>query len=193
MGKTLFFEGPIRIGKSTFLRDEINRKGIPFCGFVVARIYQEDQIVGYQSIAIQNEPAPSVDQAYYPNIPGLFLHRKKEDVSILEKTLLTTEQYSHEETTNFILLDEIGGVELLSDSFMSTLIRLLDSSLPIIGILKSRENLKRTVSKLHLPEEYLKRHQALTDIVLRKGNIHSVNQNTVSSIQQKTSFFLEAL
>lgn len=52
-----------------------------------------------------------------------------------------------------LVLDEIGGIELASTEFYEALFRVLESDVPIIGVLKSQEALKIMSDKLCLPQK----------------------------------------
>ena len=62
---------------------------------------------------------------------------------------------------DFVILDEIGGFEVLSDSFMEALMKLLESDIPCIGVMKGAGPAGRMIKNLGLGEEYVKRAEQL--------------------------------
>ena len=64
------------------------------------------------------------------------------------------------------MLDEIGGIELLSPEFSGALYRLLESDVPIIGVLKSADSAKTMVKALGMYEEFLPAAERLRDFLL---------------------------
>ena len=62
---------------------------------------------------------------------------------------------------NILLLDEIGGIELLNPNFVSALDALLKTDIPILGVLKGEGPAGALIEALGLTEEYENAAQAL--------------------------------
>ena len=60
-----------------------------------------------------------------------------------------------------VILDEIGGFEMLSDSFMDALMHLLESETPIIGVMKGEEPAGKMIQKLGLGDHYVQKAELL--------------------------------
>ena len=135
----LLLEGPSGVGKTTLL---LNRLGF-LCkeagGFVTQRMVDEAGVTrGFCLTA-----AKSADTSHIPyreDQPGVFLKCGAEIPA--EKVFLSTgmELLKNAEDCPFILLDEIGGMELLEPVFFFRLIELFSKNTPCIGVLKSTQN-----------------------------------------------------
>ena len=62
---------------------------------------------------------------------------------------------------DYVLLDEIGGFEVLSDAFMEALMQLLESGTPCIGVMKGVAPASKMIQKLGLGEAYVQRAESL--------------------------------
>ena len=70
----------------------------------------------------------------------------------------------------FVVLDEIGGAELLSDRFLEALMELLKSDVPCIGVVKGAEPAGRMIRKLGLGEAYGQRAEKLRQWIRQDEN-----------------------
>ena len=62
---------------------------------------------------------------------------------------------------DFIILDEIGGFEMLSDTFLKALMETLESGLPCIGVMKGAGPASKMIQKLGLGDAYVQRAEEL--------------------------------
>ena len=62
---------------------------------------------------------------------------------------------------DYVILDEIGGFEVLSDAFMAALMSLLESEIPCIGVMKGAGPASKMIQKLGLGEAYVQRAESL--------------------------------
>lgn len=62
---------------------------------------------------------------------------------------------------DFILLDEIGGFEMLSDTFLKALMETLESGIPCIGVMKGAGPASKMIQKLGLGDAYVQRAEEL--------------------------------
>ena len=69
-----------------------------------------------------------------------------------------------------VILDEIGGLELLSPEFSGALYRLLESDVPIIGVLKSPESAETMVKAQGMYREFLPAAERLRAFLLSDRN-----------------------
>lgn len=188
MPHLLFFQGPVRIGKSTCLRNVINRKTTQICGFTVQRILHNGTITGYQAHVTHQEPLPLIELEHHPSLPNIFLSNGQKDIAVLEKTIAQTEECATH--SKLVVLDEIGGIELTSPLFVNSLFRLLSKGIPCIGIVKSRENLQHTASTFQLQQPYLQKHAQLLSLIQQNGSLHTITPSTLHSIEEHTLSFL---
>lgn len=61
----------------------------------------------------------------------------------------------------FAVLDEIGGIELLDERFVSALDRLFESGTPCIGVMKGPGPASMLIQRLELTEQYETAHREL--------------------------------
>ena len=86
-----------------------------------------------------------------------------------------------------ILLDEIGGVDLLSPPFYAGLCQLFTQPGKIIGVFKSTVNYKR--QKQHQHFDVTERRQALLQLIDRQqGSVVPVTTNQTAIYQQLNQF-----
>lgn len=62
---------------------------------------------------------------------------------------------------DFVILDEIGGFEVLSDVFMEALMKLLESDIPCIGVMKGVAPASKMIQKLGLGDVYVRKAEQL--------------------------------
>ena len=62
---------------------------------------------------------------------------------------------------DFVILDEIGGFEVLSDVFMEALMKLLESGIPCIGVMKGVAPASKMIQKLGLGDVYVRKAEQL--------------------------------
>ena len=186
----LFIQGQARIGKSTILRKVIEPVALDIVGFVTQRIMRNESIVGYRALSATGA-LPSLETVYDANEQGVFLLKGRMDISVLEMVISQVEQSVKSQNCGLVLLDEIGGVELKSDIFKGSLLRILNSNKPCIGVWKSALNLSHTMSMLNLDNEYLSSHEELERIICSKGELLSVTNENKSSIQEYLRHYVQ--
>ena len=71
---------------------------------------------------------------------------------------------------DYVILDEIGGFEVLSDRFLDVLMNLLKSDIPIIGVMKGEGPASKMIQKLGLGEVYLQRADGLRQWMYQDGD-----------------------
>jgi nucleoside-triphosphatase len=188
----LFFQGPMRIGKSTCLREIINSSSYNICGFAVQRMMDKNQqAIGYQAAVLLREPVPPVDIEYQPSLPNVFLMNGKKDIGVLEQVITKVEQTAEKnKEIDFIVLDEIGGFELSSKVFMQSLTHILTMGIPCIGILKFRKNLEHLESVMGGQDTYSKEHAQLASCIQQNGRIRTIYENNLGIMKEEVSDFL---
>lgn len=152
MRTNLFFEGPVRTGKSTILRHALLPYLPDLGGFVVQRLLDPDGVpIAYRLMGMEEIRRAGCDSetrflsvdAPYPQpedeaLSNIFLWSspRRFDATVFETFGVECLQSS---TNKVILLDEIGGVDLLCPGFLDALRTVLRSATPCIGILKELE------------------------------------------------------
>jgi nucleoside-triphosphatase len=151
----LFIEGDIGIGKSTIIREAV----LPYIkevgGFFTLKIFYGHKKKGFaiRPIKEAEDYVLSIQEGRASQIPDVFMFEQngswifKQDIFIKK----AIQYISEANDKKLIVLDEIGGLELKDPVFMETIKKVLNSNMPILGVLKSRKNLSKLnlVSKLN--------------------------------------------
>ena len=146
MKRHLFLTGPIGCGKSTILWQalgvsHLHRAG----GFLTVRRRNVD---GKPANFVLMDPAGAEKQIFLDLTAG------KPVVNLDVFSRFGTALLNRAEAYPYIILDEIGGMELLCPEFLEALDRLLSSDIPILGVLKGEGPASVMISRLGLAEEY---------------------------------------
>ena len=135
MMKHLFLTGPIGCGKSTAIAGALGDK-ITQCGGFLTRRHRDP----YLHFTLES-PDGNVKRTFLDFASG----KPEVDLAVFSKNYLRGE---------ILVLDEIGGIELLNPEFASALEAVLSSGIPILGVLKGEGAAGALIDKLGLTEEY---------------------------------------
>lgn len=153
MNRQLFLTGPIGCGKSTVLLHALGPErlhragglltvrrrcadGSPACFVLMDPAGKEQEV-----FLDLTGPKPRLDMAVFSGFGADLLYRAAK--------------------SPFVVLDEIGGIELLCPEFMAALDKLLAADVPIIGVLKGEGPASAMITRLGLTKEYEGAAQAL--------------------------------
>ena len=140
--KRLFLTGPIGCGKSTAIQRALGEK-ISQCGGFLTRRYREPHL--HFTLESPDETVRKTFLDFSGGTPEV-------DLSV----------FSHVDVSGRVLiLDEIGGIELLNPDFTAALDTLLETNIPILGVLKGEGPAGALIEALGLTEEYEQAAQAL--------------------------------
>ena len=154
MRRRLFLTGTIGCGKSTAILTAIGDKLPSFGGFLTKRIRDEK---GHAVAFTLYAPDGSREEVFLDCASGMpVIHW--EVFQTLAPELMTG---------NIVILDEIGGMELLCPEFMAALNSLLETDIPIIGVLKGDTAANAMIRRLGLSAEYEAAAYALRDRLLQ--------------------------
>lgn len=151
MKKHLFITGPSGCGKTTLLRQELGGALAYAGGFVTERVCGED------GRAAAYDLCPAAAAA---GIGGFEAHRfldldqtppRKDNEVFRGPAVKMLEEAAY---YPFAVIDEFGGFELVIPQFRAALEELLNSELPIIGVLKGPDNASELKSSLGLGDRY---------------------------------------
>lgn len=135
MKRHLFLTGPIGCGKSTTITNALGDR-IALCGGFLTRRCLEPHL----HFTLES-PDGNVKKTFLDFTPG----KPAIDLAVFSEIYLRGE---------ILILDEIGGIELLNPEFSSALETVLGSGIPILGVIKGEGPAGALVDKLGLSEEY---------------------------------------
>lgn len=154
MKRRLFLTGPMGCGKSTAIAKALGSQ-IAQCGGFLTRRYRGE------NLSFTLESTDGQNRETFLDFPDGNPRLNLDVFSQLGTLLLAGK---------VLVLDEIGGVELLSPEFMAALDAVLDSDVPIIGVLKGESPAGSLIQKLGLSSEYILAAERLRTRLLRDEN-----------------------
>ena len=149
----LFLTGPSGCGKSSMIRRELGERIHRAGGFVTPRERNENgTVIGFEIRSADGygprdrfldmtQEKPRIDLEIFDGVGLDYLHRAPE--------------------RSFAVLDEIGGVELLNESFVCELARYLRGTHPCIGVMKGPGPAGKLVEMMGLTVRYELARRAL--------------------------------
>lgn len=152
MKKNLFLTGPIGCGKSTSIAAALGEHLAKAGGFLTVR--QKDD-TGRAIAYWLRRPDGSDGQIIIDYSAKPYTMHMEVFENFGTVLLDEAKQY------DFVILDEIGGFEVLSDAFVEALMQLLESDIPCIGVMKGAAPASKMIQKLGLGEAYVQRAEAL--------------------------------
>lgn len=133
----IFLTGPTHIGKSTIIRKILSQlQSYRVGGFFTVPIYQNSQIIGYQIRSLSNRTMvfarAGCQGVYQVSRFGIF-------PEAFEKIGAPALAIAFE-TSQLIVMDEIGTMEQGASKFRQQILRCLDSQIPVLGVIQPRPN-----------------------------------------------------
>ncbi|EOH98845.1 hypothetical protein UAY_02114 [Enterococcus moraviensis ATCC BAA-383] len=188
-----FLEGNKFIGKSTLLREAIRATNSSVSGFYVERnVNSKGQIIGFElrdaKELIQEKPNKT------PNLDHLFIQTKNgkqtRNLNVFDTFGKRLVEEAKNSQADVILLDEIGGIELLSKPFTTALSLLIQQPRKVIGVYKSESNYQ----KQHMRQSFEVEHQrkVLRQTILKdEGQLVALNRENYFSVKKQLIEFLK--
>ncbi len=154
----LFLTGPQGCGKSTSIAAALGADLTRAGGFLTVRQLGENgQAVGYFLQRPDGQDAQCILD--YTQTPGVMHLEVFEGLGI--RLMEQAQSYP------YIVLDEFGGFELLSDRVQEALMTLLRSDIPCIGVMKGAGSASKMIRRLGLGEKYTQRAEAMREWMRR--------------------------
>ena len=135
MKRRLFLTGPIGCGKSTAIARALEDK-ISGCGGFLTRRYREPHL---------HFTLESPDGTFRKTFLDFAKGKPEVDLSVFSNM---------DFSGNVLILDEIGGIELLNADFSAALEMALNSDIPILGVIKGEGPAGALIESLGLTETY---------------------------------------
>ncbi len=157
MKKHIFLTGDIRAGKSTAILKALGENVSGVGGFLTRRNVDEQGKPISFSLETLEGKQKAVFLDFSSGSPRVFMNA----FETLGITALRG---------NVLVLDEIGGVELLSPAFWQALETVLKSDIPILGVVKGKNPSNSLVSALGLSEEYQNQWEKLWNFLCQDEN-----------------------
>lgn len=133
MKKNFFLTGEIRVGKSTLINGVLEAFYGKVCGFITLRAYHEKILNGFYMESVQKNLSfkqnafigKCIDGKHWVSIPSTF---DDYGVEILNDSL--------NQKPDLIIMDELGFFEAKAFDFQSAINDVLDSDIPVLGVIK---------------------------------------------------------
>lgn len=167
MKKKLFLTGPSGIGKSTIIRQALGPALAYAGGFVTERVSDgEGRLLGYELLPAAAAMSGTAYQSWrFLDYSGSVPAKDNEVFRNQGVRLLQEAEYYP-----FVLLDEIGGFEMLIPQFRNALAELLNSEQPIIGVLKGAENAASIKRRFGLGDKFTQLTDNLRAVLGKDGD-----------------------
>ena len=162
MKPRLFLTGPSGCGKSTMIRRELGDLVSRAGGFITVRDRDEQGVIRAFEIL-------SADGYGHPE-RFLDLSGTEPRVDLEVFSGAGVEHLRRAGERSFAVLDEIGGVELLNESFMDELARFLRGSQPCIGVMKGPGPAGKLVEFMGLSVRYELARRAMFEFLRSDSN-----------------------
>lgn len=169
MKKHFFLEGPIQEGKSTLIRRLIKEHLTNMGGFSSQRLFNDfGQTVGFRIVPAVE--AMELTIKYSPWLSDVFLYfdggKTEKKTEVFAETAI---RYLKDgKGKKLILLDEIGGIELLIPEFREALYGILEEGVPCLGVLKLEQSNRNMCSNANINDECTRYQIELRDALINR-------------------------
>lgn len=192
MIRHLFLEGAIQSGKSTLLRKMLQPYMGSVGGFASQRLLDDSgRTIGYR---IGQASATPLTASFSKDYSGIFRTTDKDGLVLKYPEVFDEEGVKYlteNQGKKLILLDEIGGAEMLNPLFRNALNNVLSGSIPCLGVIKLEESASHMSRTAKYDESVLKFNRRLRQLVTEElgGRILQYERND-NSIEKEIEEFL---
>lgn len=192
MIRHLFLEGRIQSGKSTLLRKKLQPYMDSIGGFASQRLLDDSgSTIGFR---IGKASATPLTASFSKEYSGIFRTTDKDGTVHKYPEVFDEEGIKYlteNQGKRLILLDEIGGAEMLSPLFYRELNNVLYGSIPCIGVIKLEESAAHMSRTADYDESVLKLNRRLRHLITEElgGKILQYERNIIS-IEKEIEEFL---
>lgn len=187
----LFLEGPVKAGKSTFLRKNLHIYSEFIGGFSCQRLWENGQPCGYRLVPADEQ---DLDAEFSPELAGIFTCHTRQlsmkDPSVFETLGVSLLKQAADK--KLILLDEIGGSELLVPPFRQALYEVLDGPVPCIGVLKLPASAQFMQRASGYPAEVTAQNRVLRETLSHRQDVSLLpfSRENTARLQREIDCFL---
>ncbi|KAE9596811.1 hypothetical protein Lal_00007916 [Lupinus albus] len=182
-GKCFLVTGPPGVGKSTLIMKvfetlNASNPNLKVQGFYTREVRETGQRVGFKVVTLDGRTCPlasakfsSPESLRWPSVG-----KYKVDVTSFE--LLALPELQVREDTDLFIIDEVGKMELFSSSFFPAVLKVLESSVPILASIPIPK-FGRDIPAV----ARLRNHAGATCFTLSVGNRDAVREQICSLLE----------
>lgn len=150
----IILTGGSGFGKTTFLLKILSPFRNDCGGYVTQRLIKSGRTQGFCIKPFAEALTSEIE--YAPGIASIFLKKSDDGWERNDDVFLTMSlsSLSNIEDKKLIVMDEIGGFELIYPEFRRRIREITEGDIPWVAVLKGRENLEAMCRELALPPEY---------------------------------------
>jgi nucleoside-triphosphatase THEP1 len=187
----LFLQGDTGVGKTSLILEKIRPYMRETGGFFIQRLTEAGATRAFRTAGVFYESAPCAP--YAKNAEGVFIEKTEDGWRAEPEAFIkaVSALLSGFRNKKLILLDEIGGIELLSEQFAGLLQPVLESGIPCIAVIKSEKNAKAMALELTTGAEYEAARRKFMAGIRKKGRIHTLNRRNRPQTEALIDAFLE--
>lgn len=152
MKKNLFLTGSVGCGKSTSIATALGEALSEAGGFLTVR--QKDETGRAVAYWLQKPDGSGKQCIIDYSAKPYTMH-----MEVFEE--FGVQLLKEAQNAGYVILDEIGGFEVLSDPFTDALQQLLESDVPVIGVMKGAAPASKMIQKLGLGDAYVQKAEQL--------------------------------